>query len=60
MRSMGCTPDMVSESIFAVVNTGREATLTNFADKPDETLASDSKFISGHNPTVGKESAANK
>jgi len=29
-------------------------------DKPDEMLASDSKFVSGHNPTVGKDSAANK
>ena len=30
------------------------------ADKPDEMLASDSKVVSGHNPTVGKDSAANK
>lgn len=29
------------------------------ADNPAETLASDAKFISGNNPMVGKESAAN-
>ncbi|GAB7345417.1 hypothetical protein MBLNU457_3755t1 [Dothideomycetes sp. NU457] len=29
-------------------------------DKPQETLESDSQFASGHNPTVGKESPANK
>ena len=29
-------------------------------DKPDETLASDAKFISGHNPTMGQDSPANK
>jgi hypothetical protein len=29
-------------------------------DKPDEMLESDAKFISGHNPTVEKDSAANK
>ncbi|KAK3714195.1 mitochondrial glycerol-3-phosphate dehydrogenase [Vermiconidia calcicola] len=28
-------------------------------DKPGETLESDSKFISGHNPTVGRDSPAN-
>ena len=29
-------------------------------DKPDETLASDAKFISGHNPMMGGDSGANK
>jgi glycerol-3-phosphate dehydrogenase len=31
-----------------------------FADKPDELLQSDSKFPSGHNPVVGRESEVNK
>jgi hypothetical protein len=30
------------------------------ADKPDEMLASDAKFTSGHNPTVSRDSPANK
>lgn len=30
------------------------------ADKPDEMLASDAKFISGRNPTMGQDSPANK
>jgi glycerol-3-phosphate dehydrogenase len=29
-------------------------------DKPDELLQSDSKFPSGHNPVVGRESKVNK
>lgn len=29
-------------------------------DKPDETLASDSKFVSGRNPMMGNDSAVNK
>ena len=29
------------------------------ADKPDEMLASDAKFISGHNPTITRDSPAN-
>lgn len=29
-------------------------------DKPDETLASDSKYPKGHNPVVGKDSPVNK
>jgi glycerol-3-phosphate dehydrogenase len=33
---------------------------TGIADKPDETLESDSKYKKGENPVVGRESEANK
>lgn len=31
-----------------------------WTDKPDETLASDSKFRSGHNPQISIDSPVNK
>jgi glycerol-3-phosphate dehydrogenase len=33
---------------------------TGVADKPEETLESDSKYKQGHNPVVGRESEVNK
>lgn len=41
---------------FLVVLTGSSCD----ADKPDEMLASDSKLVSGQNPTIGVDSPVNR